>query len=170
MDRDGREAVEYWFDYSSRKRNLRQPLHGVTPDFVLSELVRSGDGRARATSMTTREPQQEGDQRAPGEGEFHGGRFHIQTTDDRRDPAYDEAYRKEDERAREFQQAIDEADVDPVFLYPFALQAAVDEQVGFFDRRASGRRFRPESTDELLAGPQAPYAIPEVDPERYRSL
>jgi hypothetical protein len=164
------EEVPDWFARSSLARIMERRTHGITADFVLGELVRrpGDDGRTKAASMTR--PEGQPDERAPGEGEWHGAVHHIQATDDRRDPAYIGHYRRRAERAWEFQQALEEADVCPACVYSAALEAAIDDQVGFFDRRYSGRRYRPQDNYGILDGPQEPYPHPGlVDEARYRS-
>jgi hypothetical protein len=166
MNRDGRDDVADWFAWSGMKSMIPQRLHGVTPEWLLGELVRTGDARARATSLTTRT--QEPDDRAPGQGEWHGATHQMVPAPVKVDPAYLEHRRRSGERARQFAQAIEEADVDPWVVYGAALQVAVDEQLCWRDRRYDGRRYRGTHTDALLDGPQAPYPIPEIDEDRYK--
>ena len=155
-----REDVKNWFEDSTLSRMMERRTRGVTADWLLGELVRRpGEAnRNSATSLTRREGEP-GDT-APGEGEWHGGRHRIQETDNRTDPAYMQHYGIREERAREFQEAMDEADFCPACVYDAGLQAAVDDQLCFRDRRYDGRRYRETDNDALLDGPQEPYPHP----------
>jgi hypothetical protein len=155
-----REDVPDWFERSSLARIMERRTRGITADFVLGELVRRpGDpGRNVATTLTRREG--EPDPRAPGQGEWHGATHQMVPAPLRVDPAYVEHYGRREERAREFERALAEADVCPACVYSAALQAGEDDQVGFFDRRASGRRYRPQDTEGVRDGPQDPYPHP----------
>jgi hypothetical protein len=164
------EDVPDWFERSSLARIMERRTRGITADFVLGELVRrpADPGRTVATSLARREPQEDVDPSAPGAGEWHCATHQMVPAPMKVDPAYVEHYGRREERAREFERALAESDVCPACVYHAGLQAAVDDQVGFFDRRYSGRRYRPTDNEGVLDGPQEPYPIREVDEDRYK--
>jgi hypothetical protein len=172
MDREeDNSQVADWFERSAVSRLMPRRVQGETADHLLGELVRRpGDAnRNTATSMTTRVGEPDG--RAPGEGEVHGAVHSVQVTRDRTDPAYEAHYRRGAERLRQFAEALDEADFCPACVYGAALEAAEDDQLSYFDRRYSGRRYRPTDNDGIMDGPQDPYPHPgEIDDSGYHIL
>jgi hypothetical protein len=89
MSQENNPEVAEWFERSSISRLMPHRVHGETAEHLLGELVRRpGDpSRNTATSLTRREGGP--DDRAPGEGEWHGARHRIEEVDNRGDPAYE---------------------------------------------------------------------------------
>jgi hypothetical protein len=159
-----RREVENWFEHGALSRVMERRTHGVTPDWLMSELVRRpGEvNRNAATSLTTRTDQPTDED--PGAGEWHGSTHHMVPAAPKFDPAYVRHWVDEAERYRYFQQALAEEEVDPAFI-ALTGRAAVDSAVGFRDRRFQGRRHRPTNDDNQWHS--RPYPEPEpVDPDR----
>jgi hypothetical protein len=72
-----RADVARWFDLSSRRRNLRQPLHGVDGGHVLDDVVAKGVKRVDDADVMRRGPAREPGQEAPGAGEWRGPTLSI---------------------------------------------------------------------------------------------
>jgi hypothetical protein len=167
MSQEGRDAVEDWFGEDSWKRLTPRRVHGVTPDWLISELVRrpGDDTRQTGTSLTrrTEEPPEE----APGAGEWHGATHKILPAAPRVDLASLRHWDSEADRSRAFAQALEEQEVDPSFMAGVA-RGAVDSAVGFTDRRFQGRRHRATNDDEQWKSHRYPDPGPTAL-ERYRS-
>ena len=101
-----RREVENWFEHGALSRVMERRTHGVTPDWLMSELVRRpGEvNRNAATSLTARTDQPTEDD--PGAGEWHGATHHMVPAAPKFDPAYVRHWVDEAERYRYFQQSL----------------------------------------------------------------
>jgi hypothetical protein len=167
----GPRAVENWFERSGVRNTLPQRLHGVSADWLVGELVRTGDSRRTSASMKAREA--EPNDRAPGAGEWRGPTFKIRPDVGRRNEGpYEhrgQTQEEFEERMEDFGQVLQHAREDPYYRHQLLTQFA-DGFYGFNDRKREGRRHRPTDDRQLLEGPQEPYPHPgPMDESRYRS-
>ena len=154
------EDVSNWFEDSTLSRMVERRTRGVTADWLLSELVRRpGEAnRNSATSLTRREENQTTDRRGKASGTGPLIAFKIPTTAVIPPTCSTTAGGKSAPGSS--RKPLRRPTSARCAFYGAALQAAVDEQLCFRDRRYDGRRYRETDNDRLLDGPQQPYPHP----------